>query len=89
MRSATAVVGALILGIAAGAITLAMMVESSGSACRPCPGTGICNLACYVFIDRAYVTALAVLVGLAVAGIALVLVRSVARRRPNVATSFG
>ena len=87
MRSAIAVAGALILGTAAGAISLAMMVESAGSACRPCTGTGICNLACYVFIDRAYVTALGVLVGLAVAGIALLVVRSFDRRRGKTVTS--
>jgi hypothetical protein len=89
MRSAIGIAGALILGSAAGAISLAMTVQSASSACRPCTGT-ICNLAlCYVFIDRAYVMALAVLVGLAVTGIALVLIRSFATRRRNVAASFG
>ncbi len=89
MRSAIAVAGALIVGTAAGATSLATMVESASSACHPCAGT-ICNLEfCYVFIDRDYVTALAVLVGLAVTGIALVLVRSLARRRRKIAISAG
>lgn len=89
MRSVIAVAVALIVGTAAGATTLATIVESASSACRRCSGT-ICNLEfCYVFIDRDYVTALAVLVGLAFTGIALVLVRSFARRRRKVATSSG
>jgi hypothetical protein len=87
MRSVIALTGALVLGTAAGASSLAMMVESAESTCRPCNGTGFCNLACYVAIDRAYVITLAVLVGLAVAGIALLVVRSATRRRRKRATS--